>query len=72
MVRWGQLAPSPRQQRLAGAMFRSDLYRRSVPVAGPEPPPSLPFDRIAFSATDVPAYLRRFSVHTPFTDFHAL
>jgi len=72
MVRWGQLAPSPRQQRLAGAMFRSDLYRRSVPVAGPEPPPSLSFDRIAFSATDVPAYLRRFSLQTPFTEFHAL
>jgi NitT/TauT family transport system ATP-binding protein len=72
MVRWGQLAPSPRQQRLAGAVFRSDLYRRSVAVAGPEPPQSLSFDRIAFSATDVPAYLRRFSVSTPFTDFHAL
>ena len=71
MVRWGLLAPSPRQQRLAGAVFRSDLYRRSVAVAGPEPPPSLSFDRIAFSANDVPAYLRRFSVSTPFTDSHA-
>jgi len=71
MVRWGLLAPSPRQQRLAGAVFRSDLYRRSVAVAGPEPPPSLSFDRIAFSANDVPAYLRRFSVSTPFTDLHA-
>jgi len=71
MVRWGQLAPSPRQQRLAGAVFRADLYRRSVAVAGSEPPQSLSFDRIAFSATDVPAYLRRFSVTTPFKDFHA-
>jgi NitT/TauT family transport system ATP-binding protein len=71
MVRWGQLAPSPRQQRLAGAVFRSDLYRRSVAVAGPEPLQSLSYDRVAFSAADVPAYLRRFSVSTPFTDFHA-
>jgi NitT/TauT family transport system ATP-binding protein len=72
MARWGQLAPSPRQQRLAGAVFRSDLYRRNVTVAGPEPPPSLSFDRMAFSAADVPAYLRRFSVSTPFADRHAL
>jgi NitT/TauT family transport system ATP-binding protein len=71
MVRWGQLAPSPRQQRLAGAVFRSDLYRRTVAVAGPEPSQSLSFDRIAFSANDVPGYLRRFSVSTPFTDLHA-
>jgi NitT/TauT family transport system ATP-binding protein len=72
MARWGQLAPSPRQQRLAGAVFRSDLYRRSVTVAGPEPPPSLSFDRVAFSAADVPAYVRRFSVSTPFAELHAL
>ncbi|HJR71391.1 MAG TPA: CmpA/NrtA family ABC transporter substrate-binding protein [Gammaproteobacteria bacterium] len=71
MVRWGQLPASPRQQRLAGAVFRSDLYRRNVAVAGPEPPQSLSFDRIAFSPTDVPAYLRLFALSTPFTDFHA-
>lgn len=71
MVRWGQLAPSSGQQRLAGAVFRPDLYRRSVAVAGPEPLRSLSFDRIAFSATDVPAYLRHFSLSTPFADLHA-
>jgi hypothetical protein len=53
-------------------VFRSDLYRRSVTVAGPEPPPSLSFDRVAFSAADVPAYVRRFSVSTPFAELHAL
>ena len=39
MVRWGQLAPSERAERAAADVFRSDLYRQSVPGASPTWPP---------------------------------
>jgi NitT/TauT family transport system ATP-binding protein len=72
MVRWGQLAPSETSQRLAAEVFRPDLYRRSLPSVRLEVPTFVPFDRIAFSAADVRAYVRQFPLHTPFTEFQAL
>lgn len=72
MARWGQLAPSPRGQQLAARVFRSDLYRRTFPSATDDAPAPLPFDGVAFSTTDVAAYLRQFELHTPFSEFHAL
>jgi len=73
MVRWGQLAPSERAEGAAAKVFRSDLYRASVPGASVGVPPAPPpFDRIEFTAKNVAAYLRQFDVHTPFTDAHAM
>jgi NitT/TauT family transport system ATP-binding protein len=72
MVRWGQLAPNDSEQRLAAEVFRPDLYRRSLPGAKLEVPTFVQFDRVAFSAADVRAYLRQFPLHTPFTEFQAL
>jgi NitT/TauT family transport system ATP-binding protein len=72
MVRWGQLAPSETSQRLAAEVFRPDLYRRSLPSAKLEVPTFVQFDRVAFSASDVRAYLRQFPLNTPFTEFQAL
>jgi ABC-type nitrate/sulfonate/bicarbonate transport system substrate-binding protein len=68
MVRWGQLAANHRAERAAAEVFPSDPYRASVEhvVSAPSSPP--PFDGIQFSATDVPAYLARFELHTPFID----
>jgi len=66
MARWGQLEPSDHRQRAAARVFRPDLYRRGVPVGGLDAPLPLPFDRVAFSAVDVPAYLRRFPLSTSF------
>ena len=71
MVRWGQLAPSERAERAAARVFGAALYRGSVPGARADARPP-PFDRIEFAADDVPTYLRRFAVHTPFADVHAL
>jgi two-component system, oxyanion-binding sensor len=73
MVRWGQLPPSEHAERSAARVFSPELYRESVPDAraGSRPAPS-PFDRIAFTAKDVPKYLQQFEVHTPFADAHAL
>jgi len=72
MVRWGQIAPGEKEQRLAAEVFRPDLYRRSLPGAKLEVPTFVQFDRIAFSAADVRAYLKQFPLHTPFTEFQAL
>jgi ABC-type nitrate/sulfonate/bicarbonate transport system substrate-binding protein len=72
MVRWGQLAASPRAERAAAAVFRPDLYRRSIPAGVGELEVSVPFDRVEFSATDVRAYLGQFEVHTPFADARSL
>ena len=71
MVRWGQLAPSGEAERSAARVFGPELYRKSVPGvhAGARPAPS-PFDRIEFTAKDVPKYLQQFDVHTPFADVH--
>jgi response regulator NasT len=73
MVRWGQLAPSERAERVAARVFDPALYRESVPGVrvGAQAAP-LPFDRVEFAAKDVPAYLGQFDVHTPYTDAHAL
>jgi NitT/TauT family transport system ATP-binding protein len=68
MVRWGQLAASPQAQRAAAAVFSPQWYQRSVPAAALDAPAPPPFDRIAFTANDVPAYVAQFAVHTPFTD----
>jgi NitT/TauT family transport system ATP-binding protein len=72
MVRWGQLAPNLRAQRAAAEVFRPDLYRRSVLTVKRDTPALAPFDGLNFDATDVPAYLDRFAVHTPFADAHSL
>jgi two-component system, oxyanion-binding sensor len=66
MVRWGQLAPSARAQRVAANVFHPSLYRQSVPAAQLDAPAQLPFDRVEFQATNLPAYLQQFAVHTPF------
>jgi len=68
MVRWGQVAPSAAGQALAGNTFRPDLYRRSVTVPTSIPPRPPAFDRVAFAAGDVYAYLEQFEVYTPFQD----
>jgi hypothetical protein len=39
-----------------------------VPGAALDVPAPPPFDRVAFTANDVPAYVAQFAVHTPFTD----
>jgi len=70
MVRWGQLAPSDRSERAAASVFSSTLYRASVRGGGVDASPP-PFDRIEFSATNVPAYLRQFDVQTPFAEAHS-
>jgi NitT/TauT family transport system ATP-binding protein len=72
MVRWGQTALSSRGLRAAATVFRPDLYRHALPAATMADAAPLPFDGIEFSAADVPAYLRRFDVHTPFAERHAL
>jgi ABC-type nitrate/sulfonate/bicarbonate transport system substrate-binding protein len=73
MVRWGQLAANGNAERAAARIFSPDFYRASVARAGDtaasSPPP---FDDIRFSATDVPAYLERFEVRTPYAETHAL
>jgi ABC-type nitrate/sulfonate/bicarbonate transport system substrate-binding protein len=66
MVRWGQLAPSARAQRVAADVFHPSLYRQSVPAAQLDAPAPLPFDRVEFQTTNLPAYLQQFAVHTPF------
>jgi NitT/TauT family transport system ATP-binding protein len=66
MVRWGQLAPSKHAEQVAAEVFRPDVYRRSLPAAGSAASPTLSFDRVEFSASDVPGYLDQFDVHTPF------
>jgi two-component system, oxyanion-binding sensor len=73
MVRWGQLAPGEQSERVASRVFSPTLYRESVPAmrAGARAAPA-PFDRIEFTANDVPTYLRQFDVHTPFAEVHAL
>jgi ABC-type nitrate/sulfonate/bicarbonate transport system substrate-binding protein len=71
MVRWGQLAPSERAESAAADVFRADLYRESVPRAGRDNTLLAPFDRVAFSSQNVPAYLRQFEMHTPFADVHS-
>ncbi len=72
MARWGQLAPSRDAERAAAKVFAPDLYRQSV-RRGAEPASPLPaFDRIAFSSTNVAAYLAHFDVHTPFTEARML
>jgi NitT/TauT family transport system ATP-binding protein len=72
MVRWGQIAPSDRAESAAAHVFRSDLYRESVPRASGDASALLtPFDRVAFSSQNVPAYLRQFEMHTPFADVHS-
>jgi ABC-type nitrate/sulfonate/bicarbonate transport system substrate-binding protein len=68
MVRWGQLAASQSAERAAARVFASDLYRVNIARAATAPSPPPPFDRIPFSAGDVPAYLAQFEVHTPFAD----
>ena len=68
MVRWGQVAPSRHAERAAARVFASDLYRQSVRRNVEAVSQLLPFDRIEFSATAVPAYLEQFEVHTPFTE----
>ena len=64
MVRWGQIAASDGAERAAAKVFRPDLYRAGVSAARAAPP-LLPFDRVPF-ASNVPAYLAQFEVHTPF------
>jgi NitT/TauT family transport system ATP-binding protein len=72
MVRWGQLAPSERAESAAASVFRPDLYRESVPrTSGDQHALLTPFDRVAFSSQNVPAYLRQFEMHTPFADVHS-
>jgi len=72
MVRWGQLAPSARAESAAASVFRSDIYRESVPRASGQGHALLtPFDRVTFSSQNVPAYLRQFEMHTPFADVHS-
>ena len=71
MVRWGQLAPTERAESAAADVFRADLYRESVPRAGRDNTLLAPFDRVAFSSQNVPAYLRQFEMHTPFADVHS-
>ncbi len=71
MVRWGQLAPSKHAERIAAGVFRSDIYRGGVPTPTTAEPALQSFDGSEFSATDVPAYLRQFDVHTPFAKSHS-
>jgi len=72
MVRWGQIAPSESAENAAARVFRSDLYRESVPRAsGDSHTLVAPFDRVTFASQDVPAYLRQFEMHTPFADVHS-
>jgi ABC-type nitrate/sulfonate/bicarbonate transport system substrate-binding protein len=66
MVRWGQLAPSRHAEQVAAQVFRPDVYRQSLPAAASAAAPTQSFDRVAFSASDVPAYLGQFDIHTPF------
>ena len=72
MVRWGQLAPSKHAERIAARVFRPDIYQRSVSMATSPGPALQSFDRIEFAATDVPAYLGQFDVHTPFAHARSL
>jgi two-component system, oxyanion-binding sensor len=64
MVRWGHVLPSSARESAAAAVFRADLYRRSL---GAERYPSievaLPFDGAAFDPDDVAGYIARFPVH---------
>jgi ABC-type nitrate/sulfonate/bicarbonate transport system substrate-binding protein len=70
MVRWGQLAPSKDAERASGRVFDPALHGGSVLAARPAARPA-PFDRIEFTAQDVPRYLRQFEVHTPFAGIRA-
>jgi two-component system, oxyanion-binding sensor len=72
MARWGQLAASRHAERAAARVFASDLYRESVRREVAAAPPLPPFDRIAFTPTDVPAYLAQLKIHTPFTQARRL
>jgi two-component system, oxyanion-binding sensor len=72
MTRWGQLAPSRDAEIAAAKVFAPDFYRQSVP-SGAAPASPLPaFDRIAFSATNVSAYLAQFDLHTSFAEARML
>lgn len=66
MVRWGQVAPSPERERAAKSVLRADLYRRALAREPVEPSALVPFDGIAFSPSDVGAYLTRFALATSF------
>jgi ABC-type nitrate/sulfonate/bicarbonate transport system substrate-binding protein len=71
MVRWGQLAPSDQAERAAASVFSPRLYRASVRGESVDTSVPLPFDRVEFSATSVPAYLRQFDVQTPFAEAYS-
>lgn len=66
MVRWGQVAASPEKERAAMNVLRGDLYRRALGGAPAEAAALVPFDGVAFTPTDVGAYLARLDLHTPF------
>jgi NitT/TauT family transport system ATP-binding protein len=68
MIRWGQLSPDGERQARAAQVFRADLYRRYLTAGTAPPANALPFDRIAFSAADIGAYLDKFSVSTSYVD----
>jgi NitT/TauT family transport system ATP-binding protein len=72
MVRWGQLAPSAAAQRAAAEVFRPDVYCRSLPAAPLAAAAPPPFDGTEFVASEVPAYLEQFEVHTPFSEARLL
>jgi hypothetical protein len=58
--------PSAHGERTAAAVFGSELYRESVARPSVDVPAPAPFDRIEFSSSNVPGYLRQFAMHTPF------
>ncbi len=65
MVRWGQLPPSEASEAAAGRVFRSELFKEHLRASAAQPIPPA-FDGVAFTPTNVAAYLDRFSIDTPF------
>jgi hypothetical protein len=71
--RWFVGVSSRRAQRRAAAeVFRPDLYCRSLPAAPLAAAAPPPFDGTEFVASEVPAYLEQFEVHTPFAEARLL
>jgi hypothetical protein len=51
----------------AADVFRPDLYREAVGEYGPEVTAAVStFDDVAFSGSDIDAYLKQFALHTDF------
>lgn len=67
MVRWGQVAHSPENLERAAAAFRPDIYRTALGLPANAGPAAAQvadrfIDGVTFDPSDIPAYLRSFSL----------